>query len=165
MYYSGFYPMQLVLLTVADNLMPLAWWTPISREPFRFLIAIDQKNHSLGLLRTHREAALNFLPWAERERVVRAGYLTGLRVRKAERLGFQLKPAARLQHTGLLEGAQVAFELMVVTELEGFSGDHAPFVCEVVQVHRKPRRVQRAPILFLGYRHFATLGERWSFHP
>ena len=28
MYYSGFYPMQLALLTVADNLMPLAWWTP-----------------------------------------------------------------------------------------------------------------------------------------
>jgi hypothetical protein len=76
-YYSGFYPMQLALLTVADNLMPLAWWTPISKAPFRLILAIDEKNHSLNLIRTYREAALHFLPWAERERVVRAGYLSG----------------------------------------------------------------------------------------
>lgn len=165
MYYSGFYPMQLALLTVADNLMPLAWWTPISKAPFRLLIAIDQKNHSLNLLRAHREAVLNFMPWAERERVVRAGYLSGRRVRKAERLGFRLKSAAKLQTTGVVEGAAVAFELVVVAELEGLSGDHAPFVFEVVYVHRRLRRVKREPILFLGYRNFATLGEGWSFKP
>jgi flavin reductase (DIM6/NTAB) family NADH-FMN oxidoreductase RutF len=45
MYYSGFYPMHLALLTVTSNLMPMAWWIPISKKPFRFLIAISRKNH------------------------------------------------------------------------------------------------------------------------
>jgi flavin reductase (DIM6/NTAB) family NADH-FMN oxidoreductase RutF len=103
-YYSGFYPMHLALLTVANNLMPMAWWTPISKEPFRFLIAMDRKNHTLSLLRESQEAVLNFLPWTERERVVRAGYLTGRRGKKPERLGFRLIPARQLKHTGVVEG-------------------------------------------------------------
>jgi flavin reductase (DIM6/NTAB) family NADH-FMN oxidoreductase RutF len=163
MYYSGFYPMHLALLTVASNLMPMAWWTPISKEPFRLLIAMDRKNHTLSLLREHREAVLNFLPWTERERVVRAGYLTGRKVRKSERLGFHLTPAQALKHTGVVEGIDAAFELVVVAEIEEPTGDHVPFICDVVHVHRRRRPVLGEPILFLGYRDFATLGERWRF--
>jgi flavin reductase (DIM6/NTAB) family NADH-FMN oxidoreductase RutF len=164
-YYSGFYPMHLTLLTVTSNLMPMVWWTPISKEPFRLLIAVDRKNHSLNLLREHREGALNFLPWTERERVVRAGYLTGRKVKKAERLGFRLTPAQQLKHTGIIEGIYAAFELVVVAEVEEPAGDHVPFMCDVVHVHRRRRPATGEPILFLGYRDFATLGERWSFKP
>jgi flavin reductase (DIM6/NTAB) family NADH-FMN oxidoreductase RutF len=164
-YYSGFYPMHLALLTVANNLMPMAWWTPISKEPFRFLIAMDRKNHTLSLLREYREAVLNVLPWAERERVVRAGYLTGRKVRKAERLSFQFTPAQQLKHTGVVAGVYAAFELIVVSELEKPSGDHVPFICDVVHVHRRRRPAMGEPILFLGYRDFATLGGRWRFRP
>jgi flavin reductase (DIM6/NTAB) family NADH-FMN oxidoreductase RutF len=165
MYYSGFYPMHLALLTVASNLMPMAWWTPISKEPFRLLIAMDRKNHTLSLLREHREAVLNFLPWTERERLVRAGYLTGRKGKKAERLGVRLTPAQQLKHTGVVEGAYTAFEVMVVAELQEPNGDHVPFVCDVVHVHRQRRPALGEPILFLGYRDFATLGERWRFRP
>jgi flavin reductase (DIM6/NTAB) family NADH-FMN oxidoreductase RutF len=164
-YYSGFYPMHLALLTVANNLMPMAWWTPISKEPFRLLITLDRKNHTLSLLRQYREAVLNFLPWARREPVVRAGYLTGRKADKAERLGFHLRPAQQLQHTAVVEGVYTAFELIVVSELDAPSGDHVPFVCDVVHVHRHRRPAQEDPILFLGYRDFATLGERWRFRP
>jgi flavin reductase (DIM6/NTAB) family NADH-FMN oxidoreductase RutF len=164
-YYSGFYPMHLALLTVADNLMPMAWWTPISKEPFRLLLAMDQKNYTLRLLRAHHEAVLNFLPWSERERVVRAGYLSGRKVKKAARLGFHLLPAQQLTQTGVVDGASTAFELTVRTELEGLSGDHVPFVCDVVHVHRRQRPATGEPLLFLGYRDFATLGERWRFKP
>jgi flavin reductase (DIM6/NTAB) family NADH-FMN oxidoreductase RutF len=157
--------MHLALLTVASNLMPMAWWTPISKEPFRLLIAMDRKNHTLGLLREHREAVLNFLPWAERERVVRAGYLTGRRGRKAERLGFRLTPARQLQEAGVVAGVQTAFELVVVAEPEEPAGDHVPFVCDVVHVHRQRRPATGEPLLFLGYRDFAPLGERWRFRP
>jgi flavin reductase (DIM6/NTAB) family NADH-FMN oxidoreductase RutF len=157
--------MHLALLTVASNLMPMAWWTPISKEPFRFLIAMDRKNHTLSLLRKHREAVLNFLPWTERERVVRAGYLTGRKVRKAERLDFRLIAAQQLKHTGVVEGVYAAFELVVVSELEEPAGDHVPFVCDVVHVHRRRRPAMGEPLLFLGYRDFAMLGERWRFRP
>ena len=57
MYYSGFYPMHLALLTVANNLMPMAWWTPISKEPFRLLIAMDRKNHTEPLAEAPRGGA------------------------------------------------------------------------------------------------------------
>ncbi|HSF34233.1 MAG TPA: flavin reductase family protein [Candidatus Tectomicrobia bacterium] len=163
MYYSGFYPMHLALLTVANNLMPMAWWTPVSKEPFRVLIAMDRKNHTLTLLRQYREAVLNFLPWSARDCVVRAGYLSGRNVRKAERLGFHVTPAHQLKHTGVVEGGYAAFELVVVAELQEPAGDHVPFVCDVVHVHRKRRPAVGEPILFLGYRDFATLGERWRF--
>jgi flavin reductase (DIM6/NTAB) family NADH-FMN oxidoreductase RutF len=163
MYYSGFYPMHLALLTVAENLMPMAWWTPISKDPFRLLIAMDRKNHTLRLLRDHREAVLNFLPWSERERVVRAGYLSGRSSRKAERLGWRCTPAQQLKHTGVVQGVYAAFELMVVSEIEEPAGDHVPFVCDVVHVHRQRRPALGTPLLFLGYRDFATLGERWHF--
>jgi flavin reductase (DIM6/NTAB) family NADH-FMN oxidoreductase RutF len=165
MYYSGFYPMHLALLTVASNLMPMAWWTPISKEPFRFLIAMDRKNHTLSLLREHREAVLNFLPWTESERVVRAGYLTGRKAKKVERLGFHLSAAQQLKCTGVVEGAYAAFELVVVAELQEPAGDHVPFVCDVVHVHRQQRPATGEPMLFLGYRDFATLGGRWCFRP
>jgi flavin reductase (DIM6/NTAB) family NADH-FMN oxidoreductase RutF len=155
--------MHLALLTVSSNLMPMAWWTPVSKEPFRLLIAMDRKNHTLSLLREHREAVLNFLPWTERERVVRAGYLTGRKVRKSERLGFHLTPAQALKHTGVVEGIDAAFELVVVAEIEEPTGDHVPFICDVVHVHRRRRPALGEPILFLGYRDFATLGECWRF--
>jgi flavin reductase (DIM6/NTAB) family NADH-FMN oxidoreductase RutF len=157
--------MHLALLTVAENLLPMAWWTPISKAPFRMLIAMDRKNHTLSLLREHREAVINFLPWAGRERVVRAGYLSGRKVKKAERLGLQLTPARQLKHTGVVEGVYTAFELTVVAELQEPAGDHVPFVCDVVYVHRQRRPALEEPILFLGYRDFATLGERWRLRP
>jgi hypothetical protein len=36
--------MHLALLTVGENFLPLAWWTPISKLPFRFLIAVELEN-------------------------------------------------------------------------------------------------------------------------
>ena len=38
--------MHLALLTVGENFLPLAWWTPISKSPFRFLIAVERENYS-----------------------------------------------------------------------------------------------------------------------
>lgn len=160
MYWAGFYPMHLGLLTVGDNLMPIAWWTPVSKDPFRFLLAIDRRNWSLGLLRETGEAALHFLPFAERRRVVGAGYVSGRRVRKAERLGFTLAPAVALTRTRVLADAAACYELRVVRELDEPAGDHAPFVCDVVHVHRGRKPVAGEPLLFCGFHDFATLGER-----
>ena len=66
MYRSFFYPTRLALLAVGRNFMPMAWWMPASKEPFRFLLAVDRKNHTLSLLRELSEAALAFYPWEER---------------------------------------------------------------------------------------------------
>lgn len=161
-YRAFFYPMRLALLSVGENFMPLAWWTPVSKEPFRLLFAMDRENHTLLLLRELGEAALAFFPWEAREWVVRAGYLSGRKVRKAERLGVALRPARRLARTQVPEGALAVYE-MRVAELP-LEGDHALFLGDVVHVEGSPKAKER-PILFLGYRDYATLGERWRFRP
>ena len=98
-YNTQYFPLHLAFLTVGENMMPIAHWMVISKEPFRFLIAMQLGNHSLTLLRKYQEAAIHFMPWSDRERVVRAGYMSGDFTNKAERLGYQLLPAQRSDFT------------------------------------------------------------------
>lgn len=160
---SVFFPQQVALITVGDNLLPMGYWTVVSKEPFRVLLLMGVGNHSLGLLKKHKEAAMHFMPWSERERVVRAGYLSGRNVNKAETLGFTLLPAEKLKTTRLVAGAEGILELVVNRELLNISREFAPFIMDVVAVHGDISPDQRHPILYLSQESFATLGERWEY--
>jgi flavin reductase (DIM6/NTAB) family NADH-FMN oxidoreductase RutF len=160
---SGFFPLHLALLTVGENLMPIGYWTVISKDPFRFLISMGVGNHSLGLLKKYKEAALHFMPWQERERVVRAGYVSGRDVNKAQVLGFELIPAAVLKNTHLVVGADCVFELVVHMELMNVSREFAPFILNVVHVHGGKNPFDHQPIMFYSQEEFATVGERWEY--
>ena len=52
---ANFFPQQVLLLSVAENMMPMGYWTVISKEPFRFLICMQLGNYSLDLLRELNE--------------------------------------------------------------------------------------------------------------
>jgi flavin reductase (DIM6/NTAB) family NADH-FMN oxidoreductase RutF len=160
---SKYFPLHLGLLTVAENMMPMGNWTVISKNPFRFLIAMGVGNHSWLLLKKYKEAAMHFMPWDERERVVQAGFISGRDMNKAERLGFNLKPAEKLQHTKLVEGADNIFEMVVHSELKNLSREFTPFVMDVVSVHGAAKPLDRQPILFLSEEDFATMGDRWEY--
>ena len=160
---SMFFPLHLSLLTVGDNMMPIGYWTVVSKNPFRFYLSMGVGNHSLILLKKNKEAALHFMPWSEKERVVRAGYLSGRDVNKAETLGFTLKSAQVLERTKLVEGADSVFELSVHSELKNISREFAPFIMDVVAVHGEINPLAREPIIFLSEDHFGTLGERWEY--
>lgn len=162
-YNTQYFPLHLAFLTVGENMMPIAHWMVISKEPFRFLIAMQLGNHSLSLLRKHQEAAIHFMPWSERERVIRAGYMSGSFTNKAERLGYKLLPAKKLQSTRLVEGADCIFETVVFKELPGISHEFAPFVLDVVAFHGNVEAAERQSILFLKEYHFATTSEQWRF--
>jgi flavin reductase (DIM6/NTAB) family NADH-FMN oxidoreductase RutF len=157
---AKFFPLHLALLTVGDNMMPMGYWTVVSKDPFRFLISMGVGNYSLSLLKKYQEAALHFMPWSEREPVVRSGWLSGRDMNKAERLGFRLYPAEKLQHTSLVEGADTTFELKVFKELPELSREFVPYVLDVVAIHGNRHR---DPILFLSRKDFATLGESWKY--
>jgi hypothetical protein len=60
-YNTPYFPLHLAFLTVGENMMPIAHWMVISKEPFRFLIAMQLGNHSLTLIRNHQEAAIHFM--------------------------------------------------------------------------------------------------------
>jgi len=162
-YNTQYFPLHLAFLTVGENMMPIAHWMVISKEPFRFLIAMQLGNHSLTLLRKHQEAAIHFMPWSERERVVRAGYMSGSFTNKAERLGYKLLPAKKLQNTRLVEGADCIFETVVFKEIPGISHEFAPFVLDVVAFHGNVEAAERQSILFLKEYQFATTSEQWRF--
>jgi flavin reductase (DIM6/NTAB) family NADH-FMN oxidoreductase RutF len=160
---TRFFPQHLLLLTVGENLMPMGYWTVISKDPFRFLICMGVGNHSLMLLKKHKEAALHFMPWSRREQVVRAGYLSGRDVKKAEVLGFNLLPAEKLKHTQVVEGADSVFETVVAMELPNLSREFTSFVLDVVAVHGDMSLAAQQPILYLSQESFATLGESWEY--
>jgi len=155
-----FFPLHLLLVSVGDNMLPMEYWTLVSKDPFRFIISMGVGNHSLSLIRKYQEAAIHFMPWQEREKVARAGWVSGRDVNKADYLGFSQRPADKLKHTLLIEGADTIFETIVHQELKGISREFAPFVLDVVAVHGK---AHKNPILFLSRKDFATLGEEWKY--
>lgn len=158
---ARFFPQHILLLTVGDNMMPMGYWTVISKSPFRFLICMGVGNHSLTLLKKYKEAALHFMPWTDKERVVRAGYISGRDVNKAEELGFALRPAEKLQHTSLIDGADTIYETVLYQELPDLSTEFVLYVMNVVTTHGKKRPIQRQPIFYLSGDDFATTGENW----
>lgn len=160
---ARFFPQHVLLLTVGDNMMPMGYWTVISKNPFRFLICMGVGNHSLTLLKKYNEAALHFMPWEQREKVVRAGYISGRNGSKAETLGFTLHPADKLQHTRLIEGADTIYETIVHQELPGLSTEFVLYVMDVVAAHGKKRPIQRQPLFYLSGDDFATTGEKWRY--
>lgn len=160
---SLFFPQQIVLVTVGENMLPMGYWTVVSKEPFRVLLMMGVGNYSLGLLKKHKEAAMHFMPWSERERVVRAGYISGRNTNKAALLGFSHTPAHKLKTTQLVTGAEGILELVVNREISHISREFTPFLMDVVTVHGEIGPEQRHPILYLSQETFATLGERWEY--
>lgn len=160
---TRFFPQHVTFLVVGNNMMPMGYWTVISKDPFRFLVCVEKGNYTLELLRKHKEAALHFMPWSERERVVRAGFISGRHENKMELLGFAQLPAEKLTTTNLIEGADSIYETVIHSELEGLSTEFGVFVLDVVATHGKKLPKQREPILYLSVKDFATFGERWKY--
>ena len=162
---AKFFPQQVLLLSVAENMMPMGYWTVISKEPFRFLICMQLGNYSLGLLRGCKEAALHFFPWRDRERVTKAGHISGRDGPKAARVGFELTPAQKLKHTKLVEGADLVYECLIFQELSGLSHEFALFVLDVITTSGNISPLRRDPILYLSQKDFARMGEKYKYRP
>jgi len=160
---TRYFPLHLALVSVGENFLPMGNWMVIGKDPFRFLIAMGVGNHSLTLLKKHKEAALHFFPWSERAWIVRAGHLSGRDVNKAELLGRTLEPAQKLSATRLVSGYEAVFELVVNRELSMLSREFALYIMDCVASAGTLEPQQRQPILFLSQEDFATLGERWEY--
>jgi len=94
---TKFFPQHIALHSTGENMMPMGYWTVISKEPFRFLTCMQLGNCSLDLIRKHQEAAMHFFPWKDHERVIKSGYISGRDNNKAQRLGFNLVPVEKYQ--------------------------------------------------------------------
>lgn len=159
---TKFFPQHIMLVSVGENILPMGYWTVISKNPFRFLVCMQLGNYSLGLIRKYNEAALHFFPWKDRARVVKSGHISGRDGSKTERLGFQLIPAQKLSQTKLVEGFDSAYETVVYQELAGLSAEFAIFILDVVATHGNVNPLMREPIFFMSLKDFATVGEKWK---
>ena len=162
-YTAQYFPQHVALLTVGDNMMPIGHWTVISKDPFRLLLAMEMGNYSYELLKKYNEAAFNFMPWSDRFKVARAGFISGRDMEKAQELGLSLLPAEKLEHTRLVDGAEVTYEMVVYKKLDGLSREFAIYVFDIVATHGKTKPVRRQPILYLSLKDFTTYGEMWKY--
>jgi len=72
-------------------------------------------------------------------------------------------PAAKLEHTRLVEGADAAFEMVVCRQLEGLSREFAIYVFDIVATHGSIKPVDHQPTLYQSLKDFTTTGEMWRY--
>ena len=144
-------------------MMPIGHWTVISKDPFRILICLENSNHTLKLLREIREATFSFMPWSDRQKVARAGWISGRDYNKAKEIGFTLQDADHLQVTKMVGGADVVYEMVVHQELPDLSREFSIFVMDIIKTQGKIQPKSRQPILYLSLKDYATTGENWKY--
>jgi flavin reductase (DIM6/NTAB) family NADH-FMN oxidoreductase RutF len=153
-----------------DNLIPLAWFTPISFDPPLLGILVAPKRHSHDMIAGAGSFTLNFLPFEMAERVKDLGSTSGRDIDKFET--FSLKKAeAESVDAPIMADAYGALECKVVDQRS--YGDHTLFVGEIVRGHYREEAFDEnrtldipstLPVLYLGKDHYVTVDpgtRRW----
>ena len=138
------------LLGCGENLMPLSWHMPVSKAPFRYAVAIRPENRSYDLVHTLGEFSINFLDYAYREAMQKAGSVHG--GDKFAVTGLHPKEAIDIK-SKLVEESYMIYECKVV-EILNF-GDHDIFVADVLRIHNSDEKGSE-PTLFLGRGYYDT---------
>jgi hypothetical protein len=147
---ARFFPQHILFLTVGDNTMPMGYWIVVSKSPFRFLICMGVGNHSLTLLKKYKEAALHFMPSADKE----------LTLGNHPEVNHQ-ENNSMMETSGRLFPINSIYETVLHQELPNLSTEFVLYAMDVVALHGKKRPIQRQPIFYLSGDDFATTGESW----
>lgn len=146
-------PRLAALLTCETNIMPLAWHMPVSKDPFRYAVAVRKENSTHALLTKHREFALNFLDHSYQDVYQKCGEIHGDIVDKFELSKLQKKHALSID-SQLIEEAYMIYECLVIDTIN--YGDHDIFIADVNLILNKELK-EVSPTLFLGKGYYDTL--------
>lgn len=146
-------PRLAALLTCGNNIMPLAWHMPISKEPFRYAVAVRSENYTHGLIKKNREFALNFLDVSYQHAYQVCGEIHGENVDKFELTGLHCKDAVTIEST-LIEEAYMIYECTLIDIIS--YGDHDLFIADVNLILNKETKGSK-PTLFMGKGYYDTL--------
>jgi flavin reductase (DIM6/NTAB) family NADH-FMN oxidoreductase RutF len=145
-------PRVTALLSCQQNLMPLSWHMPISREPFRYAIAMRDENITHQMLPKYGSFTLNFLPFSYHEKIDQAGRFHGDTVDKLKLC--ELVSSSTDQNGNLiLDDSDFVYECTIIDTYQ--NGDHTIFISEVTQIWVQEDRPQ-SPTLFLGRGQYTT---------
>lgn len=144
------------LLTCAENIMPLSWHMPISKEPFRYAICVRDENYSYELLHKHREFALNFLDYSFVESYHKTGEIHGQGIDKLAQSGLTKKIATTI-HSALIEESYMIYECSIIDILN--YGDHDIFIADV-NIIFNTKDTEVSPTLFMGRGYYETSSKK-----
>ncbi|MQC16901.1 MAG: hypothetical protein DWG82_01545 [Chloroflexi bacterium] len=148
------------------NVMPLAWYMPLSADPPMVAIAVAQDRYTAELISHSQEFALNFPKRPYLHHVQYLGGLSGEHVDKFEATQWETFIASRIS-SPLLMNCAGWIECQVV-EVQPF-GDHLLFIGEVVSVRVDPQSFDSGlrewrmgdeddrVLHFLGGHHYSSL--------
>ena len=139
-------PRPTALLTCQDNIMPLSWHMPVSKEPFMYAICVRDENYSYELLHQHKEFALNFLDISYMEAFDKLGQVHGKDINKFKESGLTQKEPTVIQST-LIQESYMIYECSVVDILK--YGDHDVFIAKVECIHNTQDK-DISPTLFMS---------------
>ncbi len=145
-------PRVAAVLSCRNNLMALSWHMPISREPFRYAIAVREENYTHALLQEQGSFTLNFLPFACYEQIDRCGRVHGDTIDKFDYSGLTSKNSDP-QGNAILDGADYAYECTIIDRYA--NGDHTLFIANVTALYLN-ECFNAHPTLFLGRGYYAT---------
>jgi flavin reductase (DIM6/NTAB) family NADH-FMN oxidoreductase RutF len=146
-------PRVTAVLSCGSNLMALSWHMPISKEPFRYAIAMREENYTHTLLENRSTFALNFLHFDTVEAIDLTGRHHGDAVDKLELSGLKTSECDAMGNL-LLDDADFIYSCRIIDSYK--NGDHTIFIAEVPEIRVNDTQSQR-PTLFLGKGRYATM--------
>lgn len=148
-------PRVAAILSCQHNLMALSWHMPISREPFRYAIAMREENLTHTLLKEHGSFTLNFLSFDHYDAIDQCGRVHGNDVDKLSTSGLSSK-TSDLHGNHIIDQADYVYECTIIDTYK--NGDHTIFISDVTALHLNDS-INEHPILFLGRGRYATLSK------
>ncbi|MFN4133519.1 MAG: flavin reductase family protein [Candidatus Hadarchaeales archaeon] len=135
--YRLLYPRQVILVSCFDrssgkpNVLPVAWATPLSADPFLVGILLTKNRYSYGLIEKSGEFAINIPTMELLEKIKKCGSTSGSSINKFKEFGLTQVHASKI-HTPLVKECIAHLECKLVKMVE--TGDHILFIGEVVAV-------------------------------
>ena len=131
-----FYPKLATLVTAhakgRDNVMAVAWHTPVAASPPLYGITVAPKRFTYQLIKESKEFGINFLPFEVAELVAAVGGCSGNEVDKFQKFNIAKDKPVKTA-VPILKAAYAAYECQLVDDRD--YGDHRFLVGKIVAVH------------------------------
>jgi flavin reductase (DIM6/NTAB) family NADH-FMN oxidoreductase RutF len=133
-----------------DNIITLAWHSPLSFDPKLYGICVGKTRFSCKLIKDSKVFAVNFMPHELKEKALYCGRSTGASVDKFEKSGLTKEECDSIDCCRIKE-ASACLECEIFDEFE--TGDHIFFVGKVVKSVTKDDKKR---LFYLGHDRFTS---------
>lgn len=164
------YPHSIVLVGAQHNnernIMPVAWSSSLSYNPFLYGISVGVNRHTHQLLCKGDSFTVNFMDFKEHKIVRSLGRSSGAEMDKIKEFNLSVSPGEKVL-APIVDLAYCTFEC--AKRSQTLIGDHTLFVGEVVLMHIDKKAVnlenmlnieEISPLMYLGKDNYVTLDKK-----